>query len=236
MQIFNFIHPISTHFTRRITVRILLIPNDKSYGLYSSPTKLLKCSSAVIAPILTETLKTSIRLETYPSKIKIVEITPIFKSDDNTDANNCRPISLLFTLFNRVFEKIIYNRLTSYIKKHELLYSSQYGFRKGHSIQHAILDIVNDIQTNMNQRLLSCGVFIDLKKAFDTVDHDILLDKLNHYGFLGIINDWFSSYLKSRTQTTQVGHHISHKAAVGCGVPQGSILRPLLFLLYVNDK
>ena len=85
----------------------------------------------------------------------------------------------------------------------------------------------------MNQRLLSCGVFIDLKKslkkAFDTVDHDILLDKLNHYGFLGIINDWFSSYLKSRTQTTQVGHHISDKAVVGCGVPQGSILGPLRF-------
>ena len=79
--------------------------------------------------------------------------------------------------------------MTSYIKKHELLYSSQYVFRKEHSTQHAILDIANDIQTNMNQRLLSCGVFIDLKKAFETVDHDILLDKLNHYGFRGLIND-----------------------------------------------
>ena len=87
----------------------------------------------------------------------------------------------------------------------------------------------------MNQRLLSCGVFIDLKKAFDTVNHDILLDKLNHYGFRGIINDWFSSYLKIRTQTTQVGHHVSDKAAVGCGVPQGSILGPLLSFLAIRQ-
>ena len=121
------------------------------------------------------------------------------------------------------------------MKKHELLYSSQYSFGKGHSTQHSILDIVNDIRTNMNQRLLSCGEFIDLKKAFDTVDHDILLDKFNHYGFRWIINDWFSSYLKNRTQTTQVGHYLSDKAVVGCGVPQGSILGPLLFLVYVND-
>ena len=150
-------------------------------------------------------------------RYKIAKITPVFKSDDDTDANNYRPISLLSS-FNRVFEKIIYNRLTSYINKHELLYSSQYGFHRGHSTQHALLDIVNDIQSNMNPRLLhvSCGVFIDLKKAFDTVNHDILLDKLNHSGFRGITNDWFSSYLKNRMQTTTVGHHVSAKAAVRC--------------------
>ena len=231
--------PISSFFFQPVSPEelrseILLVPNDKSYGLYSSPTKLLKCSSAYIAPVLTEILNTSIKLGTYPSKLKMAKITPVFKGDDDTDANNYRPISLLSN-FNRVFEKIIYKRLTSYIEKHDLLNSSQYGFRKGHSTQHAILDIVNDIQSNMNRRLLSCGIFIDLKKAFDTVDHDVLLDKLNHYGFRGIINSWFSSYLKKRTQTTEVDHFISDKAVVGCGVPQGSVLGPLLFLLYVND-
>ena len=97
-------------------------------------------------------LNTSIRLGTYPSKLKIAEITPVFKSDDNTDAKNYITISLLSN-FNRVFEKIIYNRLTTYIKKHELLYSSQYGFRKGHSAKHAIMDIAIDIKTNMKSEI-----------------------------------------------------------------------------------
>ena len=177
----------------------------------------------------------SIKSGSYPSKLKIGKITPIFKSDDESDANNYRPISLLSN-FNRIFEKIMYKRMTSYIEQHDLLYPSQYGFRKGHSTQHAILDIINDIQANMNQCLLSCGVFIDLKKTFDRVDHEILLNKLNHYGFHGIINDWFSSYLNNRTQTTQVGHHISdnHKAIITCGIPQGSVLGLVIafFVIY----
>lgn len=108
--------------------------------------------------------------------------------------------------------------MLGYIEKQNLLHSSQYGFRKGHSTQHAILEIVNDIQTNMSQKLFSCGVFIDLKKAFDTVDHNILLNKLNYYGFRGIVNDWFSSYLRNRTRTTQ---HVSNKVNICCGFPKG---------------
>ena len=111
----------------------------------------------------------------------------------------------------------MYNRMKDYIDKHNLLYSSQYGFRKGHSTQHAILDIVNAIEINVNQGLFSWGVFIDLKKAFDNVDYNILLGKLNHYGFRGIINDWFSSYLNNRMQSTQIGPYIWNKANVSYG-------------------
>ena len=133
-----------------VKFQILSIPNNKSYGLYSSPIKLLKCASSIIAPILSEILNISVTLGKYPSKLKLSKITPIFKSGEDNDANNYRPISLLSN-FNRIFEKIMYNRMKDYIDKHNLLYSSQYGFRKGHSTQHAILDIVNAIQTNCDE-------------------------------------------------------------------------------------
>ena len=120
------------------------------------------------------------------------------------------------------------------IEKRSLLYSSQYGFRQAHSTQHAILDIVETIQTNMDKKHFSCGVFIDLKKAFDNVSHNILLEKLNYYGFRGIVNQWLYSYLSNRTQTTEIGSHISNKLNINCGVPQGSVLGPLLFLLYTK--
>ena len=111
-----------------------------------------------------------------------------------------------------------------YNNNNDLLQSSQYGFRQAHSTQHAILDIVESIQTNTDKKLFSCGVFNDLEKAFDTVNHNILLNKLNYYGFRGIINQQVSSYLSNRTQTTEINSCISSSLNINCGVPQGSVL------------
>ena len=124
----------------------------------------------------------------------------MYKGEDQTLPENYRPISLL-SIYDRLFEKLLYRRLTKFINKNDILYDLHNGFRNKHSIQHAILDIVNTIHSNMDNRKTSCGIFVDLKKAFDTVNHEILLTKLEHYGIRGVINSWFRSYLSDRRQS-----------------------------------
>ena len=184
---------------------------------------MLKCAKEILSEPLAIIMNASVQMGKYPSKLKMSKIIPIYKADDETDPNNYRPISLL-SIFDIIFEKMMYKRIANFIENNNLLYNGQYGFRSAHSTQHAILDIINQIQNNMEKSMFSCAVFIDLKKAFDTdsVNHSILLDKLQFYGIRGIIHEWVSSYLNGRTQTTQIGDSISDKEKIVCGVPQGS--------------
>jgi len=129
----------------------------------------------------------------------------------------------------------MYNRLVGFLNKHHVLFVKQFGLRSKHSTDHAILSIVDKIQKAIEERNYSCGTFLDFSKAFDTVNNKILLGKLEHYGIRGIANDWFKSYLTDCQQVVMVNNTTSRKCNILCGISQGSVLGPLLFLLYIND-
>ena len=177
---------------------------------------------------------TSLEQGIFPDEMKIARIIPLFKSGDKQNVSNYRPISLL-PQFSKILEKIFNNRLMNFLNSNNLLYLRQYGFRKNMSTSMAIMELVENITTAMDNGKFTIGVFIDLKKAFDTVDHSILVTKLDHYGIRGVAKQWLSSYLENRKQYVCFNGTDSGFLPITCGVPQGSILGPTLFLLYVND-
>ena len=216
-----------------ITAIIHSLKNKKG-SLEEIPVGLLKNITDLISPILSMLFNDSINSSKFPELLKIAKIIPIYKSGTKTDKNNYRPIALLPTI-SKVFEKLIHKRVTSFLKKFDLLYHDQYGFQSKKSTTDAILKFTDKCYDALNDKKALISVYIDFSKAFDTVDHDILLKKLEYYGFRGSILGWFQSYLSSRQQYVELQGIKSLLKPTVCGVPQGSVLGPLLFLIYIND-
>ena len=171
----------------------------------------------------------------FPPELKLARVVPIFKAGDSSALTNYRPISVL-TFFAKVFEKIVYNKLFNFISDNNILYDHQYGFRKGRSTQQAIITLVDKITKSQDIGDIVITLLIDLKKAFDTIDHRILLRKLYSYGIRGSMLKWMERYLTERSQYVVFEVvQLSRTRGIKCGVPQGSILGPLLFIISVND-
>ena len=183
-----------------------------------------------LASLINESSSTGI----FPDKLKVAKVIALHKKGATDNPSNYRPISLL-SIFSKIFGKLMHKRFYGFLEANEILHPLQFGFRKKHSTLHTLISLTEHIKNTIDSGNYGCGIFIDLKKAFDTVNHGILLKKLEHYGVTGIPLQWFESYLSSREQYVSVNGHASDKLVIKHGVPQGSVLGPLQFLLYIND-
>ena len=218
-----------------IIKEIAALADKSSCGYDEISSILLKKIANSIKPILTLIINQSLSTGIFPTKLKLAKVLPLFKNKGDCHLfDNYRPISLLPTI-SKIFEKVVHKQLYDYFTENNLFYKSQYGYRKGHSTELAALELADRISQYLDNGEIPIAIFLDLSKAFDTLDHKILLSKLKYYGIHGTALQWFESYLSNRSQYVVYEETKSKQSPLLTGVPQGSVLGPLLFLIYMND-
>ena len=210
------------------------IASKASCGIDGISSVMLKHVINVIASPLSMIINKSFHTGTVPSALKLSRVIPIFKSGNKDELINYRPIPLL-SVFSKVLEKLVYKRMISFINKNKLITNSQFGFRANHSTSHAVMHLTDLITSFLDKSEKVAGVFLDISKAFDSLDHDILLQKLHAYGFRGLTHQWLASFVTNRFQCVVSNNTQSNFLKITHGIAQGSTLGPLMFILYIND-
>ena len=214
--------------------RIIDSLNNSSGSSDGIPVKVLKSSKRILSPLISHIINISLQKGIFPKQLKTARITPIHKDGCKKDVANYRPISVL-PIFSKVFEKFVVFQLNDFLTDNHIISERQFGFKSGSTTETCLQSFADDILESMDLNMYTASVFIDLSKAFDTVDHSILLGKLRHYGIRGVALDWFRSYLDNRKHYVRVNNVSSDPRNLTYSVPQGSIIGPVLFNLYIND-